>query len=123
MYKINVTSSFPGAHHLNGYPGACKNLHGHNWKVRVQLISQQTDELGMAIDFGIVKEYLRELMDKFDHQYLNDLEWFKIQNPTSENIAKVIYEELQSKLENENIKMGEVEVWESDTTSIIYSII
>jgi 6-pyruvoyltetrahydropterin/6-carboxytetrahydropterin synthase len=120
MYKINVISSFPGAHQLNGYPGACKNLHGHNWKVRVQLLEEKTDELGMAIDFKVVKEKLQALIDKFDHQYLNELEWFKEQNPTSENIARVIYEELKKAFENENIKMGEVEVWESEITSVIY---
>ena len=120
MYKINVISSFPGAHRLNDYPGACKNLHGHNWKVRVQLKAQKTDELGMAIDFKVVKEHLNALIDRFDHQYLNDLEWFKEQNPTSENIAKVIYKELQKAFENDNISMGEVEIWESETTSIVY---
>ena len=121
MYKINVISSFPGAHHLNGYPGACQNLHGHNWKIRVQLVTQKTDEIGMAIDFKVVKQHLNELMDKFDHQHLNNLEWFKNQNPTSENIARVIYYELKKAFENEDVTMNEVEVWESDFTSITYS--
>ena len=121
MYKINVISTFPGAHRLEGYPGACQNLHGHNWKVRVQLIAQKTDEIGMAIDFKIVKEKLQILMDRFDHQYLNDLEWFTAQNPTSENIARVIYNELKKAFDHENATINEVEIWESDTTSIIYS--
>lgn len=127
MYKINVISSFPGAHRLVNYPGACKNLHGHNWKVRVQLMTEKVDELGMAIDFKVVKEKLNALMDRFDHQYLNDLEWFKDENPTSENIARVIYTELKKSFENSleseklSIKVNEIEVWESDFTSIIYS--
>ena len=121
MYKINVISAFPGAHHLDGYPGSCRFLHGHNWKVRVQLITKETDNLGMAMDFRIVKEKLSYLIDRFDHQYLNELEWFKEQNPTSENIARVIYLELKKSFENENATLHEVEVWESDTTSIIYS--
>ena len=120
MYKVNVISSFPGAHHLNNYPGACKNLHGHNWKVRVQLITQELDQVGMAIDFKTVKEYLNNLMDNFDHRYLNELEWFKEQNPTSENIARVIFTELKKAFENKGIYMGEVEIWESDNTSVVY---
>ena len=121
MYKINVTASFSGAHHLNNHGGSCKDLHGHNWKVRVQLIAQKTDELGMAIDFKVIKDHLVELMDKFDHKYLNELVWFKKQNPTSENIARVIFQELQKVLEKDEIYMNEVEIWESDNTSIIYS--
>ena len=121
MYKINVTKTFPGAHHLDGYPGACKNLHGHNWQIRIQLIASKTDSLGMAIDFGIVKEHLQALIDQFDHQYLNNLHWFADQNPTSENIARVIYSELKKTLETADIKVNEVEVWESDSTSIIYA--
>ena len=80
MYKINVISNFSGAHRLNGYPGACKNLHGHNWKVRIQLLSQKVDELGMGMDFKIVKDHLNNLMNKFDHQYLNELDWFNSSN-------------------------------------------
>jgi len=121
MYRINVISSFPGAHKLNDYPGACKNLHGHNWKIRVQLATQKTDDLGMAIDFKVVKERLNDLIAQFDHQYLNELKWFQDQNPTSENIARVIYHELNKSFENEDVHMVEVEVWESDVTSIIYS--
>jgi len=121
MYRINVISSFPGAHKLNDYPGTCKNLHGHNWKIRVQLGTQKIDKLGMAIDFKIVKERLNELIARFDHQYLNDLEWFIDQNPTSENIARVIYNELKKSFEKDDVSMIEVEVWESDLTSIVYS--
>ena len=121
MYKINVTTSFPGAHLLKHYDGACKNLHGHNWKVRVQLVTDQVDEIGMAIDFKIVKEFLNAIIEQFDHKYLNELHYFSEQNPTSENIARVIYELLQKNFENDNIKVNEVEIWESDYTSVIYS--
>jgi len=90
-------------------------------------MTEKVDELGMAIDFKVVKEKLNALMDRFDHQYLNDLEWFKDENPTSENIARVIYTELKKSFENSleseklSIKVNEIEVWESDFTSIIYS--
>ena len=120
MYKINVTTSFSGAHLLKGYAGECQNLHGHNWKIRVQLCSEKVDHVGMAIDFKIVKEHLSELIAIFDHKYLNELPFFTEQNPTSENIAKVIYDHLQMSVEKDNIKLTEVEIWESDFTSVIY---
>lgn len=120
MHKINVIQCFSGAHFLAGYPGACSNLHGHNWKVRVQLVSKGTNELGIAIDFKVVKEKLSNLIQKLDHKYLNDLEWFSERNPTSENIGILIYNELQKAFKEDGVTVSEVEVWESDNTSVIY---
>ncbi|MCB5249909.1 MAG: 6-carboxytetrahydropterin synthase QueD [Candidatus Cloacimonadales bacterium] len=121
MYKINVSSSFSAAHKLNNYPGLCKNLHGHNWKVRIQINCMKVDELGMAIDFGVAKKYLNDIMSMFDHQYLNDLPYFTGINPTSENIARVIFDELKKEFNSEDAKIAEVEVWESDHSSVIYT--
>jgi len=120
MYKINVNSSFSAAHYLDNYSGACKYLHGHNWKVRLQLTAQNTDEIGMAIDFKLVKDNLNMLLDRLDHKHLNELEFFSNLNPTSENIAQLIYREMQSCFENDNIKISEVEIWESENNSVIY---
>jgi 6-pyruvoyltetrahydropterin/6-carboxytetrahydropterin synthase len=121
MFKINVSSSFSAAHKLNDYPGLCKNLHGHNWKVRIQINCQKTDKLGMAIDFGIAKKHLRDLMEVFDHQYLNELDCFEGINPTSENIAMIIFNELKKEFNSPENYISEVEVWESDFSSVIYS--
>lgn len=121
MYKINVGSSFSAAHKLNNYPGLCKNLHGHNWKVRIQINCMKVDELGMAIDFGVAKKYLNDIMSMFDHQYLNDLPYFTGINPTSENIARVIFDELKKEFNSEDANIAEVEVWESDHSSVIYT--
>lgn len=120
MYKLNVTSDFSSAHRLNGYEGLCKNLHGHNWKVRIGITCKKVDKIGMTIDFGEVKKNLHEIMLMLDHTYLNDLEHFKEVNPTSENIAKFIFEEMKKKINVPDCKMAEVEVWESDITSMIY---
>jgi len=121
MYKINVTTHFAGAHLLKGYPGDCKNLHGHNWRVRVQLQTTQLDEMGMAIDFSLIKQHLQSIINQFDHKFLNDLPQFTQQNPTSENIARVIFTELGTSISSYNITLTEVEVWESDTSSTVYS--
>lgn len=121
MYKLNVTADFSAAHKLTGYDGPCKNLHGHNWKIRVAIDCKKTDEIGLTIDFGIVKKLLNEIVDKLDHQLLNDLEIFKNINPTSENIAKYFYDEMRKKIESLNCNLTEVEIWESDKSSLIYS--
>lgn len=120
MYKLNVTSDFSSAHKLNGYEGLCKNLHGHNWKVRIGIVCEKVDKIGMTIDFGEVKKNLHEIMLMLDHTYLNDLEHFKEVNPTSENIAKFIFGEMKKRITVPDCKMAEVEVWESDITSMIY---
>jgi len=120
MYKLNVTSDFSSAHKLNGYEGLCKNLHGHNWKVRIGILCKKVDNIGMTIDFGEVKKNLSEIMTMLDHTYLNDLEYFKEKNPTSENIAKFIYHEMKKRINVQDCSIAEVEVWESDKTSMLY---
>jgi len=120
MYKLNVTSNFSSAHKLNGYEGLCKNLHGHNWKVRIGILCEKVDKIGMTIDFGEVKKNLNDILTMLDHTYLNDLEFFKENNPTSENIAKFIYHEMKKRITVQDCSMAEVEVWESDITSMLY---
>jgi 6-pyruvoyltetrahydropterin/6-carboxytetrahydropterin synthase len=120
MYKLNVKSHFSSAHKLVGYDGPCKNLHGHNWEVRIGILCEDTDEIGLTIDFGIVKEDLNEIIEKLDHTLLNDLDYFENCNPTSENIARVLYQELSLKINGDNCKVSDVEIWESDKTSIVY---
>lgn len=120
MYKLNVISHFSAAHKLVGYEGACKDLHGHNWKVRIGILCDKTDDLGLTIDFKIVKKHLNELIDRFDHKYLNDLSCFKEKNPTSENIARFFYKEMNKKFAKKDCQISEVEIWESDNTSMVY---
>lgn len=120
MYKLNVTTQFSAAHKLNGYDGACRNLHGHNWNVRVGIECQQTDEIGLTIDFGIVKKNLNQIIGKLDHVFLNDLSIFSELNPTSENIAQFIFLQMKELTTQKNCQIKDVEVWESDKSSIVY---
>ncbi|MCD4817490.1 MAG: 6-carboxytetrahydropterin synthase QueD [Candidatus Cloacimonetes bacterium] len=120
MFKANVTAQFASAHKLIGYDGPCKNIHGHNWKIRVGIFCKKTDEIGLTIDFGIIKKYLNEIIDELDHSFLNELDSFKDINPTSENIARYIYNNLKNKIVQEGCKIADVEVWESDKSSMIY---
>jgi len=120
MYKINVESHFSAAHNLREYPGLCKNVHGHNWRVRISLLCNQVDELGMAVDFTIAKAWLDDLMAELDHQHLNKLEPFLTTNPTSENIAKHLYTRLKSMVNVDGCTVHEVEVWEGEKSSVVY---
>ncbi len=109
MYKIKVEGHFSSAHNLRGYKGKCESLHGHNWKVEVELAGDKLDKSGMLTDFKLLKARLNKILEKLDHKYLNKLPYFKRVNPTSENIAKFIYDNLALKLKG----LKSVTVWES----------
>lgn len=121
MYLLNVSDHFSAAHRLCGYQGACSNLHGHNWKVRVGIEYSKLDEIGMALDYSIIKSILKSILDLFDHEYLNDLPLLQGQNPTSENLARIIYIEMEKGLADYDAGIKEVEIYESERSSVIYS--
>jgi 6-pyruvoyltetrahydropterin/6-carboxytetrahydropterin synthase len=114
MYQLKITSNFASAHNLMNYQGDCENLHGHNWKVDVSVTAQDLDKAGLGIDFKKLKAETKTLLKTLDHKYLNELEPFKEVSPSSENIARYIYQELSRKLNNDNIKVESITVWESD---------
>ena len=116
MYSIKVEGYFSAAHNLRGYKGKCESLHGHNWKVEVELCADVLDKIGMLADFKIIKKQLNAVLEKLDHSYLNKLAYFKKVNPTSENIAKFIYDHLALKVEGLDL----VRVWESRGCSATY---
>ena len=115
-YKVSVIRGFSAAHALRGYKGKCEKLHGHNWKVRVALVSNKLDRTGMAMDFTDIKSLLDDVLSGLDHGYLNETPPFDKLNPTAENIAAYILNRLSKKLPK-GVKTTEVEVWESDTSS------
>jgi 6-pyruvoyltetrahydropterin/6-carboxytetrahydropterin synthase len=121
MYKLSVYDYFSAAHRLRGYEGPCSNVHGHNWKVRVTFQMGKLDPLGMAIDFKELKVKLSEILKELDHTFLNELVIFKDTNPTSENIAKYIYDSLSESFKDSAISLLEVELQESEKVSVVYS--
>ncbi len=124
MYELIYRTSFSAGHHLREYRGKCEQPHGHNWDVIVTLEQTQLDRLGMVIDFHDVKKDVGKVLDNFDHKYLNDLKMFKGKtrlNPTTENIARLIYQILQKRLSRKAIKIKQVSVWESSNCGITYS--
>jgi 6-pyruvoyltetrahydropterin/6-carboxytetrahydropterin synthase len=117
MYQIKVKASFSAAHNLKNYKGKCEHLHGHNWLVESVYRYETLDKSGMAIDFRIAKKQLKDVTEKLDHSYLNDLKIVKNINPTSENIAKFIYDAVKKK--NKNIYS--VSVWENENSCATYT--
>jgi len=96
-------------------------MHGHNWKVEVEVIARELDAVGMGVDFKVIKKATKDIASKLDHQYLNDLEMFAKQNPTAENIAAFFYGELSNKLNNNSVYVHSVTLWETDRACVRYS--
>jgi len=120
MYEVKVTSEFNGAHRLRRYKGKCEELHGHNWKVEVVLGAESLDDKGMIIDFKELKKRLEKVLDGLDHKYLNEVPYFKKTNPTSENIAKFIYDRLSRKSSVIGRRLTKITVWETGTSAASY---
>ncbi len=121
MYYLRVEDDFSSAHQLRGYKGKCENLHGHNWRVLAVLCGEKLDSLGMLMDFGDVKKLLKTLMDRLDHKFLNETAPFDAVNPTSENLARHLFEELDAVLPA-GVRAHEVTVWESEKCAATYSV-
>ncbi len=107
---------FDAAHNLINYKGKCERLHGHTYSLVVK-VEGKRDHEDMVFDFVELKEIVnREIIDKFDHHYLNDI----IEQPTAENIAIYVWNKLEDKLKRDNCKLYEIEVWETKNSGVIY---
>lgn len=123
MFELSVKVEFEAAHRIVGYPGKCNRLHGHNWTVEVNVTGEKLNELGMLVDFKDLKEEVMVVMDRLDHQYLNELPAFaEGHNPTAEHIAEYIYDALATQtVFQQNCQLKNVKVWESAKSAVIYS--
>lgn len=120
MYELMVETQFSAAHQLRGYKGKCENLHGHNWRVQVVVNAERLNEIGIAIDFHELKKIAREVISPLDHAILNDIFPFTEINPSSENLAKWLYDTIFKKITDRNINVSSVTVWETETASATY---
>jgi len=120
MFDIFVKTHFSAGHHLREYPGNCEQPHGHNWKIVVTVRATELDRLGMAVDFRVVKDAVREVVATLDHRDLNEHPEFRSANPSSENIAVYIFENLKKSLTSERYSPFSVEVRETDNCGVIY---
>lgn len=119
MYELTVKDHFDAAHALRGYPGECKNLHGHTWDVEVTVMGETLDEIEIVYDFKQLKADLAQVLGAYDHAYLNDVPPFDVLSPTAENLARVVFEQLEG-IVGDAVRVKEVAVWESPIAKLVY---
>lgn len=136
MYEITVEKHFEAAHYLRGYQGKCENVHGHRYRIVVKVRADKLNDIGLAYDFTDLKRHLNAILERFDHVCLNDIVPFDKINPSAENIAVTIYNEIKEKLAADSFdvaqdrpitltaveafRLSEVEVWESPEQGVSY---
>ncbi|HIE12694.1 MAG TPA: 6-carboxytetrahydropterin synthase QueD [Desulfotomaculum sp.] len=122
MFELTVETSFAAAHCLKGYPSPCGRLHGHNWTVAVTVAGERLNDAGMLVDFKVLKEAVRDVVGELDHQYLNELPFFRTgAEPTAENIARYIYTAVAARFSAyPDIQVREIKVAESPAAWVVY---
>jgi 6-pyruvoyltetrahydropterin/6-carboxytetrahydropterin synthase len=124
MFEVSVEDTFASGHYLRGYKGKCEKPHGHNYRVRVTLSGEELDHAGLLLDFKDLKEVLRPVVNYLDHQMMNELEPFTVLNPSAENIAKYFFDQTNLHLNdktNGRVRVKDITIWETDTTTARYS--
>ena len=123
MFELTVKSEFEAAHHIEGYSGKCKRLHGHNWTVEAVVEGKELNEIGILIDFKILKAELNKILEELDHRYLNELKNFAKKNPTAENIAKNIFEQLSASeiFLKSTAKLKAIKIFETPKSCVTYT--
>src|ERR1700733_4196608 len=124
MFEVTVDDTFAAGHYLRNYKGKCENPHGHNYRIRVTLAGAELDKAGLLLDFKDLREVMRHVIDRLDHRMINDIEPFTVINPSSENLAKYFYDESNVRLNsvtNGRVRVKDVTVFETDTTTAKYS--
>jgi len=120
LYELKIVTHMAAAHQLREYEGQCEKLHGHNWKIEVCLTGTELGEDGLLIDFRRVKEAAAAILEKLDHTFLNEVEPFRSINPSSENIARYIFQFLSRDLNDQKVGVSKVTAWESETACATY---
>ena len=110
MYRLRIESHFDAAHRLIGYEGKCAELHGHTWKVEVFVVGEKLNDVGILVDFNILKEEISQIIGRLDHKFLNNIK--EIGNPTCENLSKYIFQSLKNL--QKHVKLEKVRVWEGE---------
>lgn len=122
MFEVSVERTFAAGHALRQYRGKCENVHGHNYRVRVTMEGEQLNSIGLLVDFVDMKRVLDAIIERLDHQFINDVAPFDVLNPSAENMARYFYEEMTQGLTGGEVpvRIAEVKIWETDTTIATY---
>ena len=119
-FELMIETHFSAAHSLRGYAGDCARLHGHNCHVKLYVECEELDEIGLGIDYKVLKTELKAALEPWDHYNLNEVPPFDIMNPSSENVAAELYKEMSGRLDNARIRVSRVEVAETCTARVTY---
>jgi 6-pyruvoyltetrahydropterin/6-carboxytetrahydropterin synthase len=124
MFEVTVEQTFAAGHALREYKGKCENVHGHNYRVQITVEGEKLNRIGLLVDFVELKKAVREVADRLDHQFINDLEPFTVINPSAENMAKYFYDEVSRRMNLQNSeapsRVSQIKVWETDTSIAVY---
>jgi len=120
-YELFVTGEFSAAHNLRQYRGKCERLHGHNWRIDLTVRGDRLDAEGMLLDFGDLKQILAEVLEPFDHAYLNEVPPFDRLQPSSENLARIVAEAVAGRLPA-GVCVAAVSAWESRRCAATYQV-
>jgi 6-pyruvoyltetrahydropterin/6-carboxytetrahydropterin synthase len=124
MFEVSVEDSFAAGHFLRNYQGKCEKPHGHNYKVRVTLTGQELDKAGLLVDFKDLRDVMKQVIDRLDHQMINEVAPFTTLNPSAENLARYFYDEVHGWLERVSggrVGIKNVTVYETESTTATYS--
>ena len=113
-YCVTREAALSAAHLLGNYNGECGQLHGHNWTVEVSVEASELDQLGMVIDFKVLNKHIKDIIDKLDHKFINDIAPFNTINPTSENLAAYFFQQLSDLINDSRVRVCRVKVWETE---------
>jgi len=119
-YELMIETHFAAAHSLRDYPGDCARLHGHNWRVELYVVCEELDHLGLAVDYKTLKQALKEALAKWDHYHLNEIAPFDSINPSSENVARLLYEDMAERLNDERLSVSRIVIGETCTARVTY---
>ncbi len=126
MFEISIEQTFAAGHALRNYRGKCENVHGHNYRVQRHSGRRGARRHRPARDFVEMKRVIRAIIERFDHQFLNDVPPFDKLNPSAENMARYFHEELARALDGgarlNPIRVAEVKIWETDTATATYRL-
>ncbi len=124
MFEISAEQTFAAGHALRGYKGKCENVHGHNYRVRVTVTGEKLNSIGLLVDFVDMKRVMKEIIEYWDHRFINDLPPFDKINPTAENMARWFCDKMQNELESGvaevPVRVTSVTIWETDTNIATY---
>jgi len=120
MFEVTIKTTFSSAHQLKFYDGKYENLHGHNWIAVVTASAKELDSIGLGIDFVKLKEMTDEILSALDYKNLNEVPPFDVLNPSAENIAKWLFEQLKPRVNNGNAALKKVEIKEFEHSGAAY---